>query len=79
MTNLGTLTRYQGNYDTAVNWHAQAVAVFRRAGDALGEGGALNNLGVVERTSAAIEQALAHRAARPSLPVDGSRWNGYRS
>jgi len=49
MTNLGTLTRYQGNYDTAVNWHAQAVAVFRRAGDALGEGGALNNLGVVER------------------------------
>jgi predicted ATPase/DNA-binding CsgD family transcriptional regulator/Tfp pilus assembly protein PilF len=65
-TGAGSLAWAQGNYQQAMRWHQQALALYREVGDKQGIAFALNNLGCVaqyqgdfERARVFLEESLA--------------------
>jgi predicted ATPase/class 3 adenylate cyclase/DNA-binding CsgD family transcriptional regulator len=65
-TGVGSMAWSQGNYQQAIRWHQQALALYREVGDMQGIAFALNNLGIqaqyqgdYERARAFLEESLA--------------------
>jgi DNA-binding CsgD family transcriptional regulator/tetratricopeptide (TPR) repeat protein len=74
-TGAGSMAWSQGNYQQAMRWHQQALALYREVGDKQGIAFALNNLGIQAQYQGDYESARAFLEESQALYRElGDKW-----
>jgi len=60
LNQIGKLYDHTGDYETALPYLEQSLAVYQKIGDKAGASGALNNISAIHHTRGIYDQALAY-------------------
>jgi tetratricopeptide (TPR) repeat protein len=65
--NLGCAYQSQGDYEKAIEYHTQHLAIAKEVGDRAGEGRAYGNLGIAYQSQGDFSNAVEHHGQRLAI------------